>query len=97
MWVSNNRRVLRARAQVDLVERADIVCGMSLAEIKEQVDKLTPAEKAELEAYLRTRTDKDFAARRERVSAIMREMDVGRKFSRSDLENVDRKLTERGL
>ena len=80
-----------------MIAEAAIVCGMSLAEIKQQVDKLTPAEKAELEEYLRTRTDKDFVARRERVTAIMREMDGGRKFSPTDLENVDRALTERGL
>jgi hypothetical protein len=31
------------------------------------------------------------------VGVIMREMDAGRKFSRGDLERVDRELTERGL
>lgn len=70
---------------------------MSLVEIKREVDRLSDEEKRELATYLRTQTDRDFNARRERVSAIMREMDAGRKFSRSDLERVDRELTERGL
>lgn len=74
-----------------------MVRGMSLAELKQQVDQLTAAEKAELEIYLRSGSDKDFAARRERVSAVMREMDAGRKFSRADLEKTDRELTARGL
>lgn len=70
---------------------------MSLAELKREVDRLSDAERRELESYLRERADKNVEARRERVSAIMREMDAGRKFSRSDLERVDRELTERGL
>jgi predicted transcriptional regulator len=70
---------------------------MSLAELKREVDRLSDAERRELESYLRERADKNVDARRERVSAIMREMDAGRKFSRSDLERVDRELTERGL
>jgi predicted transcriptional regulator len=70
---------------------------MSLVELKREVDRLSDAERRELESYLRERADKNVEARRERVSAIMREMDAGRKFSRSDLERVDRELTERGL
>jgi hypothetical protein len=70
---------------------------MSLAELKREVDRLSDTERRELESYLRERADKNLEARRERVSAIVREMDAGRKFSRSDLERVDRELTERGL
>jgi hypothetical protein len=70
---------------------------MSLAEIKREVERLSAAEQRELETYLRERADKNLAARRERVSATMREMDAGRKYSRADLERVDGELTKRGL
>jgi hypothetical protein len=70
---------------------------MSLAELKREVDRLSDAEKRELELYLRERADKDLAVRRERVGVIMREMDAGRKFSRNDLARVDGELTKRGL
>jgi hypothetical protein len=70
---------------------------MSLAEIKQEVARLSEAEVRELEVFLRMRTDSNIAARRERVGAIMREMDAGRKYSPADLERVDRELTERGL
>jgi hypothetical protein len=35
--------------------------------------------------------------RRERVSALMSEMDAGRKFSRADFERTDRELSAAGL
>lgn len=83
--------------QVDKNAGTGTLGCMSIAEIKREVDRLSDAELRELESYLRERVDKDFSARRERVSAIMHEMDAGRKFSRGDLEKVDRDLTERGL
>lgn len=70
---------------------------MSLAELKREVDRLSEEERRELEEYLRGGAGRDLETRRERVSALMREMDAGRKFSRKDLERVDRELNERGL
>ena len=68
---------------------------MSLAEIKQHVDKLTPEEKAELWRYLQNGAEEALAARRARVSATMREMDAGRKYSAADLERIDRELNQR--
>lgn len=87
----------RCWQEIDYRGRTGIVGYMSLAELKREVDRLSDAEKRELEVYLRERADQNLAARRERVGVIMREMDAGRKFSRGDLERVDQELTERGL
>ena len=53
---------------------------MSLAEIKQPVEKLSAEEQRSLAEFLRERADKNIAARRDRVDAIMKEMDAGRKF-----------------
>jgi hypothetical protein len=59
--------------------------------------RLTAEEKRELAEFLREQIDPHLTARRERVSAIMREMDAGRKYSRADFERTDRELTASGL
>ena len=61
---------------------------MSLAELKKEAVSLTAEEKRELADFLREQVEPQLAERRARVSALMREMDAGRKFSRADFESV---------
>ncbi|MCX6952002.1 MAG: hypothetical protein NTV51_07530 [Verrucomicrobia bacterium] len=70
---------------------------MSLAEMKKAAEALTAAEKLELAEFLREQAEPQAAARRSRVSMLMREMDAGRKFSRADFERTDRELSAAGL
>ncbi len=71
--------------------------GMSLAELKREAAGLTEEERRELAVFLREQMEPQAAARTARVSALMREMDAGRKFSRADFEGADRDLTAAGL
>ncbi|MEY2880740.1 MAG: hypothetical protein RLZZ15_3120 [Verrucomicrobiota bacterium] len=70
---------------------------MSLAELKKETVVLTEVEKRELAEFLREQLDPQYAPRRERASALMREMDAGRKFSRADFERADRELAAAGV
>ena len=70
---------------------------MSLAELKKEAAGLTEAEKRELAAFLREQTEPQLASRAARVSALMHEMDAGRKFTRTDFERADRDLAAAGL
>lgn len=70
---------------------------MSLAELKREAVGLSPAEKRELADFLQKQIEPQLAERRERVSALMSEMDAGRKFSRADFERTDRELSANGL
>jgi len=59
---------------------------MSLLEIKQQVTRLTPAERRELNAYLlRLRNESDEGQRN--ISSLMREMDEGKKVTMNELED----------
>ena len=75
----------------------DTVLGMSLAELKNESVRLSAEERRELAEFLQTLIEPQQAARRERVSALMSEMDAGRKFSRADFERTDRELSAAGL
>jgi len=70
---------------------------MSLAELKKESVGLSAEEKLELAAFLQALIEPQGTRRRERVSALMREMDAGRKFSRADFERTDRELSAAGL
>ena len=70
---------------------------MSLTELKKEAVSLTAEEKRELADFLREQVEPQLAERRARVSALMREMDAGRKFSRADFERTDRELSAAGL
>ena len=70
---------------------------MSLAELKKESVGLTAEEKLELAAFLQAQLEPQGTRRRERVSALMSEMDAGRKFSRADFERTDRELSAAGL
>ena len=70
---------------------------MSLAELKKEAAGLSAAEKRELAEYLTKQIAPQQAERRARVSALMREMDAGRKFSREDFERTDKELSASGL
>ena len=70
---------------------------MSLVEIKREIERLGDEERRELETYLRKLSDSATEARYQRVSALMREMDAGRKYLRSALETTDLDLAKRGL
>jgi len=70
---------------------------MSLAELKKETARLTAEERRELAEFLRDQADPQRAEWRARVSAIMREMDAGKKFSPADFERMDRELTAAGL
>lgn len=70
---------------------------MSLAELKKESVSLSAAEKLELAAFLQAQLEPQGTRRRERVSALMSEMDAGRKFSRADFERTDRELSVAGL
>ena len=70
---------------------------MSLAELKREAVGLSQAEKRELADFLQKQIEPQLAERRERVSALMSEMDAGRKFSRADFERADRELSANGL
>lgn len=70
---------------------------MSLAELKKEAVSLSAEEKRELAEFLQRQIEPQQVERRERVSALMREMDAGRKFSRTDFERADRGLASAGL
>ena len=70
---------------------------MSLAELKREAAGLSADEKRELAEFLRTQLDPKLAERQARVSALMREMDAGRKYSRADFERADNDLSAAGL
>ena len=70
---------------------------MSLAELKKQSVSLSAEEKRELAEFLAGQIAPQQAMRQARVSALMREMDAGRKFSRADFERTDRELSTAGL
>ena len=70
---------------------------MSLAELKKEAAELTAEEKRELAEFLRAQLEPQLAERRARASALMSEMDAGRKYSRADFERVDRDLSAAGL
>ena len=70
---------------------------MSLAELKKESASLSAEEKRELAEFLAGQIAPQQARRHERVSALMREMDVGRRFSRADFERTDRELSAAGL
>lgn len=70
---------------------------MSLAELKKESVSLSAEEKRELAEFLQALIEPQQAARRQCVSALMREMDAGRKFSRADFERTDRELSAAGL
>jgi hypothetical protein len=70
---------------------------MSLAELKKESVGLSAEEKLELAAFLQAQLEPQGTRRRERVSALMSEMDAGRKFSRADFERTDRELSAAGL
>ena len=70
---------------------------MSLVEIKREIERLGDEERRELETYLRQLSDSATEARYQLVSALMREMDAGRKYLRSALETTDLDLAKRGL
>ena len=61
-----------------MLRGAGIVCRMSLAELKQQVDKLSPAEKNELLQYLDQRLIKNRDRKLAAASEAMRRMDAGR-------------------
>ena len=71
--------------------------GMSLAELKNESVRLSAEEKRELAEFLLAQIEPQQAARRERVNALMREMDAGRKFLRAEFERTDRELSAAGL
>jgi hypothetical protein len=70
---------------------------MSLAELKNESVRLSAEEKRELAEFLQAQNEPQQAVRRERVSALMCEMDAGLKFSRADFEHTDRELSAAGL
>ena len=70
---------------------------MSLAELKKESVGLSAEEKLELAAFLQAQLEPQGTRRRERVSALMSEMDAGRQFSRADFERTDRELSAAGL
>ncbi len=82
---------------VDSGDDPTSVGGMSLAELKKEAAELTPDEKRELAEFLRGELESKIPERNARVSALMREMDAGRKFGRADFERADRDLSAAGL
>ena len=70
---------------------------MSLAELKKESVSLSAAEKLELAAFLQAQLEPQGRLRRERVSALMSEMDAGRKFSGADFARTDGELSAAGL
>jgi hypothetical protein len=70
---------------------------MSLAELRKEAGSLSPEEKRELAEFLQRQIEPQVAERRARVNLLMREMDAGRKFSRTDFERTDRELSSAGL
>lgn len=64
---------------------------MSLAEIKREIERPGDAERRERE------TNSATEPRHQRVRALMREMDAGRKYLRSALETADLDPAKRGL
>ena len=62
---------------VDIKSSTGKVRGMSLAEIKEHVDRLTPAEKTELRLYLDKRIIRERERKLAQASEAMTRMDAG--------------------
>jgi hypothetical protein len=69
---------------------------MSVAQITSAIDRLSPAELAQVSAHLRRRFCEDTPERRREISKIMAEMDAGKKFSLTDLKRKDEELRRSG-
>jgi hypothetical protein len=74
--------------QVDLKSVERMVSDTSLEEIKQQVDKLTPAEKNELLQYLDQRLIKNRDRKIAAAGEAMARMDVGRGVSSEKIWSV---------
>jgi hypothetical protein len=61
---------------------------MSFAEVKEQVERLTPSEREELAALLRAKQLIDSPAYRERITRAHREIDAGHYVSLEQLKEL---------
>ena len=72
-------------ALLDEIKIAPIFPSVSLLEIKQQVTKLSPAERRELNAYL-VRLRNESGEGLEALAAKMNEMDSGKKVTADELE-----------
>ena len=97
MFLRLRRAKTNGERRVDSDDESDTVAGMSLAELKKEAVSLSAEEKQELAEFLAGLVAPQQAARQARVSALMREMDAGRKFSRADFERTDQELSAAGL
>jgi hypothetical protein len=61
---------------------------MSVAEIKQQVEALSPEEKRELSAFLKHLARRDDPEHQAELTRIMQEMDRGIKFTMADVERL---------
>lgn len=64
-------------------------CAVSLAELQEQVHRLTPDERLQLMAYLRQLEQINDPAWRAEMDRRMERMDRGEKFRAADLDKID--------
>jgi hypothetical protein len=69
---------------------------MSVAEITSAIDRLSPKQRAKISAHLRRRFCEETPERRRELSAIMREMDTGKKFTLAQLTEMDEQLRRNG-
>lgn len=69
---------------------------MSLAEIKQAIDRLPTDDQLQLRDYLLHKTEPS-KERKARLSRVMREMDEGKKFSSEQVEELCRRLALNGL
>lgn len=68
---------------------------MSLAEVKEAIDKMSDAEQLQLREHLQSKLRKNEEWRRE-ISRRMREMDEGKKVTSAEFEKRHRELEAEG-
>jgi len=90
-------RVKDAKAsEVDVEFLRSHNSGVSLAEVKIAIDKLSDFERSYLQAYLHHK-NASLADRRAELSRRMREMDEGKGFTLEQIEELHRKREADGL
>lgn len=89
-------RPFRAGSEFDYGDGARMFRSMSVTEITSAIDRLSPAERAQITAHLRRRFCEDTPERRRELSQMMAEMDEGKKVTLAQLREKDDQLRRNG-
>ncbi len=76
--------VVEAKPSLDGIQPGDMIDGMTMVELKQEVSRLSPRQRRELNAYM-IRLRHQTPAWRKSISKRMREMDAGKKVTLEEL------------